>query len=55
MVDWKYNMEFIKEKFPRVDVSMIEEGGHHLVNKTAPMRKEIIQIIVNHIAGRMRN
>lgn len=55
MVDWKYNMEFIKEKFPRADVSMIEYGGHHLINETRPMRNEIIQIIVDYIAGRMGN
>jgi len=50
-VDWKYNMEFIKEKFPRADILMIEAGGHHLINETLPMRTEVIQIIADYIEG----
>jgi alpha-beta hydrolase superfamily lysophospholipase len=54
-VDWKYNMEFIKEKFPRADILMIEAGGHHLINETLPMRTEVIQLIADYIAGRVGN
>jgi len=54
-VDWKYNMEFIKEKFPRADILMIEAGGHQLINETLPMRTEVIQIIADYIAGGVGN
>jgi alpha-beta hydrolase superfamily lysophospholipase len=50
-VDWKYNMEFIKEKFPRADILMIEGGGHHLINETLPIRTEVIQIIAQYLEG----
>jgi alpha-beta hydrolase superfamily lysophospholipase len=49
-VDWKYNLEFIKEKFPRADILMIEGGGHHLINEILPMRTEVIQIIADYLA-----
>jgi alpha-beta hydrolase superfamily lysophospholipase len=54
-VDWKYNMEFIKEKFPRADILMIEAGGHQLINETLPMRTEVIQIIADDIAAGVGN
>jgi len=41
-VDWKYNMQFIKEKFPRAEVLMIDAGGRHLINETLAMRIELI-------------
>jgi alpha-beta hydrolase superfamily lysophospholipase len=54
-VDWKYNMEFIKEKFPRAEILMIEAGGHQLINETLPMRTEVIKIIADYIAGGVKN
>lgn len=53
-VDWKYNMEFIKEKFPRAEIFMIEAGGHQRINETLPMRTEVIQIIADYLAGEGR-
>ncbi len=50
-VDWKYNIDFIKEKFPRADILMIEGGGHHLINETIPVRMEVIQIIAEYLEG----
>ncbi|MCG6917232.1 MAG: hypothetical protein LJE89_06755 [Deltaproteobacteria bacterium] len=48
-------MQFIKEKLPRVEILMIEAGGHQLINQTLPMRTEVIQIIADYIAGEGRN
>ena len=50
-VDWKYNMEFIREKFPQAEILLIEAGGHHLINEILPMRTEVIQIIAEYIEG----
>ena len=50
-VDWEYNMEFIKEKFLKAEIFIIEKGGHHLINEALPMRTEVIQIISNYIDG----
>lgn len=47
-------MEFIKEKFPRAEIFMIEAGGHQLINETLPMRTEVIQIIADYLAGEGR-
>jgi len=54
-VDWKYNMEFVKEKFPKAEVLMVEAGGHHLINETPAMRIKVIQIIADYIEGRGSN
>jgi alpha-beta hydrolase superfamily lysophospholipase len=50
-VDWKYNLDFIKEKFPRADIVMIEGGGHHLINETPAIRTKVLQLIADYIAA----
>jgi lysophospholipase len=50
-VDWKYNLEFIKEKFPNVDIILIENGGHQLMNESLPMRAEVINLVVDYLKG----
>jgi alpha-beta hydrolase superfamily lysophospholipase len=48
-VDWKYNLEFIKEKFPNADIILIENGGHQLMNEALPMRAEVINLVVDYL------
>jgi lysophospholipase len=50
-VDWKYNIEFIKEKFPNADIILIENGGHQLMNESLPMRAEVINLVVDYLNG----
>jgi lysophospholipase len=50
-VDWKYNIEFIKEKFPNADIILIENGGHQLMNESPPMRAEVINLVVDYLKG----
>ncbi len=54
-VDWKYNMKLIKQKFPNADIVIIENGGHHLINETLPMRTEVIELIADYFEGRSGN
>jgi alpha-beta hydrolase superfamily lysophospholipase len=51
-VDWKYNLEFIMEKFPNADIILIENGGHQLMNESLPMRAEIINLMVDYLKGK---
>lgn len=46
---WKYNLEFISQKFPDSTVSMFAEGRHQLLNESAPIRKEVLQELVDAI------
>ena len=50
-VDWKYNVEFIKDKFPNADIILIENGGHQLMNESLPMRAEVINLMVDYLKG----
>lgn len=50
-VDWKFNLEFIKEKFPNADIRLIENGDHHLMNESLPMRAEVISLVLDYLEG----
>ena len=50
-VDWKYNVEFIMEKFPNADIILIENGGHQLMNESLPMRAKIINLVLDYLKG----
>jgi alpha-beta hydrolase superfamily lysophospholipase len=38
---WQKNLEKFKEKLPQLQVQMIAEANHHLVNEIEPLRQEI--------------
>lgn len=48
-VAWKFNIEFIKNKFPAAQVMMIDGGRHELFNEAQPMRDEIFAIVGDYL------
>jgi lysophospholipase len=40
-VDWTWNLERIRERFPGAQVTMIRGARHHLVNETAALREQV--------------
>ncbi|MBU2615225.1 MAG: alpha/beta fold hydrolase [Elusimicrobia bacterium] len=50
VVDWKYNLEFIKSKFTAVEIELIENADHNLCNETEPFRKMTLAIINSYFA-----
>ena len=50
-VDWKFNLSFIMVKFPNADVCLIENGDHHLMNESLPMRAEVISLVLDYLEG----
>jgi lysophospholipase len=50
-VDWQYNVDFIKEKFPNADIIFIKNGGHQLMNESLPMRAEVTNLVVDYLKG----
>jgi len=48
-VDWEFNIEFIREKFSNVDVSLIENCRHELFNEPENIRKEVFSQISNYL------
>ena len=40
-LDWLYNLEQFKRKFPAASVNVIDGANHHLVNESESLRKKI--------------
>jgi alpha-beta hydrolase superfamily lysophospholipase len=45
VVDWSYNVPFLKKKIPGCDVRMIEGARHQLMNETEPWQTESLSAI----------
>ncbi len=48
-VSWKYNVDFVKDKFSNVEVSMIEAGRHELFNESASIRDKVFEEIADYL------
>ena len=48
-VDWKYNLEFIKLNFGRVNLTLIEGARHELFNETEDMRTQALEAVGNYL------
>ncbi len=44
-VDWRWNLEMIREKFPRADVQMLYGARHHLVNEAPRTREAVFEAL----------
>ncbi len=42
-VDWEWNLEVLKEKFPNAEVHLHPEARHHLVNEAEPIRQTLFE------------
>jgi alpha-beta hydrolase superfamily lysophospholipase len=45
-VEWEYNLNFIKEKFHNLHITLIKNGRHQLFNEKPEIRDEIFRNIV---------
>lgn len=48
-VSWKYNMKFIKDKFPNVKFEMVKGAGHELFNESPKYREQVLTLITKYI------
>jgi len=48
-VDAEYNIELLREKFPKARVKQIPEGKHHLVAESAPYRAQVFAAIKGYL------
>ena len=42
-VDWEWNLEVLKKKFPNAQVHLHPEARHHLVNEAEPIRQALFE------------
>ncbi len=45
VVDWKYNIRFLKKKIKPVNIKLINNARHHLVNENKAIRSKVFSII----------
>lgn len=48
-VDWRYNLKFLKKKFPNSQIVKVEKGRHHLLNETPFYAKKAFSLIEKHL------
>jgi lysophospholipase len=51
VVDWRYNIPFLKKKIPECDVRMIKAARHQLLNETDPWKTECLDTIRDILSG----
>lgn len=47
-VDWKYNLSFLRKKFPFAQIALITNGRHQLMNDGPPIRNIVFKLIDNY-------
>jgi lysophospholipase len=53
VVDWQYNLAFIRSKFPNARVEMIEGGRHQLLGEAKALRARVFRIVDQALDGRL--
>ncbi|UYP07217.1 alpha/beta hydrolase [Priestia megaterium] len=48
-VDWRYNVGFLLKKFPNIEVEIIENGKHHLLNEEELIRDKVFSSIHRYL------
>lgn len=44
-LDWRYNIKLFEEKFPQMNLCLINGAGHHMVNEREDLREKIFAAI----------
>lgn len=50
-VDWRHNMDVIRDKFHEPEIHIIEGARHHLANESEEFRRKVNRIIDHHLDG----
>ena len=49
-VDWRYNLERIRQLFPAVDIHMLPGARHHLANESEALRGSYYPLLADYLA-----
>jgi lysophospholipase len=44
-VDWKYNMDLVRQKFPKAAIKMIPGANHELFNEALEYKQQALNMI----------
>lgn len=51
-VDWKYNVIFLLKKFPNIEIKLVENGRHHLLNEEETIRRQVFASINHYLTNK---
>ena len=51
VVDWEFNLPFLREKFPRARVVMVPGGRHQLLGERHELKRQVMQAIDEELTG----
>jgi alpha-beta hydrolase superfamily lysophospholipase len=54
VVDWEYNIPFLKRKNSSVAVKWVEDGMHHLLNERTEIRLRVLNTVKDYLKKRQR-
>lgn len=49
IVDFKFNIKFLQEKFADIDITLIDNGRHELLNESPEIRKKVFSYISHYL------
>jgi alpha-beta hydrolase superfamily lysophospholipase len=55
VVDWRYNIALLKEKYSALTVKWIENGRHQLLNESYSIREEVLRSISSYLSNSTLN
>ncbi|QHE51888.1 alpha/beta hydrolase [Pontibacillus sp. HMF3514] len=50
-VDWKFNLKFLREKFPKADIHHMPKARHHLFNEREEIKGKVFSLIFKKLNG----
>jgi len=51
-VAWKFNIKFIQRNFGEVQVTLLENGRHSLLNESADIRRQVFLQVSSYLGDR---
>ena len=49
VVDWRYNLAFLEQRFPGAEINLLAGGGHQLINEAPVLRERVFELISLHL------
>lgn len=50
-VDWRYNVEFLRKKFPFAQIALVTDARHQIMNEEAKIRNVVFRLIEKYHLG----
>jgi alpha-beta hydrolase superfamily lysophospholipase len=49
IIDWKYNLKFLKSKIIGLEIELVDEANHQLINESNALRQQVLHRIFAYI------